>query len=290
MNTNKKVMLLIGVSSGLGYRVAELMMQDNCIIYAAAPDIEPMRALEQMGAKLIEMDVTRADSVQQGVDVVIKEQGRIDCVLFNAGLHVSGTVESVSEALSEKAFQINVLGASRVIRAVTPQFRKQRSGRILFTASVVSHISMMMSGWYAATKHALHALVTAYRQEVGRFGIEAVLIEPGQIDTGFENHSIKQLLNIDHAEDYQPLVHQYVGLTTEFLGKSPNAEGTAKIMRQALLKPKPKSHYRTTRDAKFLPIVSFFLSTKIMDKFFVREFGKREKKGAEYLATQSSKN
>lgn len=284
--TNKKRILLIGVSSGLGYRVAELLMNDDCIVYAAAPDIKPMRPLEAMGAKLIAMDVTNSESVQQGVDSVIEAQGGIDCVLFNAGLHVSGTVESVSEELSEKAFQINVMGAARVIRAVTPRFRKQRSGRILFTASVVSHISIMMSGWYAATKHALHALVTAYRQEVSRFGIEAVLIEPGQIDTGFEDHSIKQLLKIDHAEDYQPLVKQYIGLTTEFLGKSPNAEGTAEIMRQAILKPKPKTHYRTTRDAKLLPIVSFFLSTKLMDKFFVREFGKREKKGAAYLAKQ----
>ena len=274
MSSGKKRVLLVGVSTGIGYRAAELLMDHDVTVYAAAPDIEPMRALEKKGAQLLTMDVTSKESVEAGVQKMIEEQGGIDCVFFNAGVHFSEPVETMSEEKAELIFQVNLMGAARVIRAVTPHFRERRSGRIIFTASVVSHVSVMMSGWYAATKHAMRGLLTAYRQEVGRFGIEVVMIEPGQINSGFETATIGKLRDQSFEEDYQPLVDQFIGFTENALKSAPGIEGTAKAMVKSIMDQKAKPIVRTSTDAKVLPAVSKAMGTKGFDSFVVKSFGK----------------
>jgi NAD(P)-dependent dehydrogenase (short-subunit alcohol dehydrogenase family) len=272
----KKRVLLVGVSSGIGLMAAELILQNDVVVYAAAPDIEPMRRLEARGATLLEMDVTDTASVEQGVQQMIETEGGIDCVLYNAGLHVFGPIEGVSEAAAEMLYQVNVMGAARVIRAVTPQLRKQRSGRMIFTCSIVSHLSIMMSGWYASTKHALNGLLKAYRQEVGRFGIEVVMIEPGQINTGFEQASMDKLRNEQFPDDYAGMVEQVIGFTSDALPKCPTAEGTANDMERAVMTDKAALVYRTSTDAKLLPKLRALMGDRFFEKYLVNAFQKFE--------------
>ncbi len=265
----KKRVLLVGVSSGIGLMAADLILKHDFIVYAAAPDIELMKSLADKGAHLLEMDVTSTSSVQAAVNKMISEQGGIDCVHFNAGINVSGPVEAVTEELSEQIFQVNVMGAARVIRAVTPQLRKQRSGRMIFTGSVISHISMRMMGWYSSTKHALYALITAYRQEVKDFGIEVVIVEPGQINTGFDQVAMAKLQEMAYPSDYDMHVKQYLSFNTELLSKSPNADSSAKAIEKAIIDKKPKLIYKTTFDAHYVPWLNRILGPKIVDKIII---------------------
>ena len=217
--------LLVGVSSGLGLMAAKkLLKEHDHIVYACAPDIGPMQELADAGAKLLEMDVTNTQSVENAVATMVEEQGGIDVVFFNSGLHISGPIEGSSEEAVEKLYQVNVFGAGRVIRACGPVLRKQRSGRMVFTCSVVSNVSVMMSGWYASTKHAMKGMLTAFRQEVRDFGIEVVMIEPGQINTGFEQATIQKLQQQEHIDDYQTMVNQYCNFTEKQMPKVPTGE------------------------------------------------------------------
>ncbi|MDV6253791.1 SDR family NAD(P)-dependent oxidoreductase [Vibrio sp. EA2] len=274
MSQSQKRVLLIGASSGLGLDAAKRILKHDVIVYAAAPDIEPMRELESMGARLLEIDVTSTESVNKAIETMVEEQGGIDIVLSNAGLHVAGTVECVPEETVELLYQVNVMGAARIIRAVSPVFRTQRSGRLIFTSSIVANISMLMSGWYASTKHALKGIVTAYREEVRDMGIEVVMIEPGQVNTGFEQASIERLRKIEHFDDYQPFVEQYIGLTNEFLKKAPDSTSTALAIETAVTATSPKFIYRTTSDAKRLPWLYQLAGPKRWDNFLITEFAK----------------
>ena len=271
---NSKNLLLIGVSSGMGLDLARRLVKQNYTIYAAAPDIEPMRELAKSGARLLQIDVTDQQSVDNAVNKMVAEVGSIDVVLSNAGLHVAGAVEAVPQPIVDKLFDINVMGASRVIRAVSPVFRKQRYGRIIFTSSIVAHISIIMSGWYAASKHALKGMVTAYRQEMRRFNTEVVMIEPGQVNTGFEQASIERLRAIEHPADLQPYVEQYIGLTNDFLGKAPDSTSTVDAMEKAIAAKRAKPVYKTTSDAKRLPFISRLLGARIWDGFLINAFSK----------------
>ena len=91
----KQRVLLVGVSSGLGLMVAERMAGHDVELYAAAPELGPLKPLEAKGAHLLEMDVTSDASVEAAVQAMVQEQGGIDCVFSNPGLHVSGAVEVV---------------------------------------------------------------------------------------------------------------------------------------------------------------------------------------------------
>jgi len=273
----KRVILLIGHSTGLGFKAAEyLLAQSGAVIYAAAPDVAPMQPLADKGARLLTIDVTDTKSVQAAIDKVLSEQGGLDAVHYNAGHNVSMPVEMVSEADAQLIFDVNVLGLGRVIRAITPHFRKKRAGRFVVTGSVISHFASMGSGWYAATKHALYGLLTAYRQEVMDFGIEVVIIEPGQINTGFEQAAIERLETVETPPDYKPLVRQWIAFTLGRLKKCPTGEKTARLMVEAILTDKPKHIYKTSADAHWVPVVNRWLGPKRADKFFREEFRKAD--------------
>lgn len=271
----KKRTLLVGVSSGLGLMAAkQLLKEHDHIVYACAPDIEPMQALEDAGATLLEMDVTSTESVERAVNAMVEAEGGIDVVFFNSGLHVSAPIEGTSEEIVERTYNVNVFGAGRVIRACGPVFRKQRSGRMVFTSSIVSHGSLMMSGWYASTKHALKGMLTAFRQEVKDFGIEVVMIEPGQINTGFEQATIEKLRANEHIDDYQPIVNQYCNFTAQQMHKVPTGERTADFMVKAITTDKPKLFYRTSLDAVVMPFLLKILPTKLYDNILIKTFAK----------------
>lgn len=267
--------LLVGVSSGLGLMAAKQLLQEHDhTVYACAPDVEPMSELADAGATLLEMDVTSTESIEKAVATMIEAEGGIDVVFFNSGLHVSAPVEGTAEDVVARTFNVNVFGAGRVIRAVTPILRKQRAGRMVFTCSVVSNGSLMMSGWYASTKHALKGMLTALRQEVRDFGIDVVMIEPGQINTGFEQATIAKLRAAEHIDDYQPIVDQYCNFTEAQMPKVPTGERTADFMVKAITTAQPKPFYRTSFDAVFLFWLLKFIPTKLYDNFIIKTFAK----------------
>lgn len=275
-----KVIFLIGHSTGLGLMAAkELLASGQDIkVYASAPDIVPMRELEAKGAVLLPVDVTSATSLEQAVNQILAVEGKIDVVHFNAGLNVSKPVELVTEDEAQLIFNINVLGLGRAIRAIAPHFREQRAGRFVVTGSVISHFAAMGSGWYAATKHALYGLMTSYRQEVSDFGIQVVIIEPGQINTGFEQAAIERIDQDSVPDDYKPHVRQWTAFTLDRLKSCPTGEKTAQIMAEAILTRKPKYIYKTSSDAHWVPLVNRWMGPKLADKFFRSSFRKADPK------------
>lgn len=273
-----KVIFLIGHSTGLGLEAAKRLIaaSPDSKVYASAPDIAPMAELEGMGANLLTIDVTDSQSVEQAFERILAAEGRIDVVHFNAGLNVSRPIELVGEDEAQLIFDINLLGLGRVIRAISPHFRDRRAGRLVVTGSVISHFAAAGSGWYAATKHALYALVTAYRQEVMDLGIEVVIIEPGQINTGFDQAAIARMEQTDIPKDYVPFVRQWTAFTLNRLKGCPSGEKTASIMVEAMLTDRPKHIYKTSADAVWVPIVNRWLGPKRADKFFRGEFRKAD--------------
>jgi len=205
----------------------------------------------------------------------VSREGRIDVVHYNAGVNIARPVEMMDEENAQLIFNVNVLGLGRVIRSVTPHFRKERAGRLVVTGSVVSHFSTLGAGWYAATKHALYGLLTAYRQEVSDFGIKVVIIEPGQINTGFEQGAIAKLEEQEIDEDYTAQVRQW-SVTLDRLKKCPTGEKTAELMVKAITTDKPKLIYKTSSDAVWVPKVVRLLGPKRADKFFKGEFAKAD--------------
>lgn len=197
-----KVILITGASSGIGESAARQLLKDGHVVYAAARRVERMSGLEEAGARLIRMDVTDDESMKEGVRRIIDEQGRIDVLVNNAGYGYYGALENVSIDEARRQFEVNVFGLARLTQLVLPAMRSRRDGRVINVASMAGHFCEPHGNWYHATKYAVVALTECLRQEVRRFGIKVIKIEPGAITSEWPQIAMKNLLASSEGTEY----------------------------------------------------------------------------------------
>jgi len=274
-----KVVLITGASSGFGKLTAErLLSTGEWTVYAAARRVEKMRDLEQRGAHIIRMDVTVDEDVNAGVKQIIQEQGRIDALLSNAGICIYGTIECIPIEEIQYQYNVNIFGTARVLKAVLPYMREQRSGRVVLTSSQLSNISMIGIGWYASSKHALKGIGTALRQELKDLGIEVVMVEPSIANTEFNTLGLETLHKVDHPLEYRDCVYNFEKYINQLAGSSAGPEVTADYIFKALTAKNPKQVYRTTMLGKMAAKVMPLVPERLVDWVFVSEMRKAGKK------------
>src|SRR5215207_8037324 len=164
------VALITGASSGIGEATAVELLRRGFTVYGAARRVDRMAALADRGVHVIEMDVTDDASMTSGVERVIREQGRIDVLVNNAGYGSYGALEDVPIDEGRRQFEVNVIGAIRLAQLVLPHMRGQHSGTIVNVTSMGGKIYTPLGGWYHGTKFALEALSDCLRLEVKPFG------------------------------------------------------------------------------------------------------------------------
>ncbi len=206
---NKKVILITGASSGIGYDAAQTLAQQGHRVYAAARRVERMEPLKTMGVQVISMDVTDEASMQKGVESVIQAEGRIDVLINNAGYGYFGAIENVPMEEARKQLEVNVFGLARLTQLVLPYMRKQRSGRIINTSSIAGKMVFYMGGWYNVTKYSVEALSDALRMEMKPFGIDVVMIEPGAIKTDWGVIAARHLMESSVGTAYEQIGTQW---------------------------------------------------------------------------------
>ena len=180
---SKKVILITGGSSGIGFDAARALAKEGHRVYAAARRVQLMEPLRADGVVPIRMDVTDEDSMQGGVRSVLEKEGRIDVLVNNAGYGYFGAVETVPMDEARRQQEVNVFGLARLCQLVLPTMRAQGSGRIINVASIAGKTVLLYGGWYHVSKYSVEALSDAMRMELKPFGIDVVLIEPGMIGT-----------------------------------------------------------------------------------------------------------
>lgn len=185
-----KVILITGTSSGFGRTAVETLAERGYHVFATMRDIsgrnaaiaDDLRSLARANTwkiEMLEMDVTSEASVNQAIQKVLANAGRIDVVINNAGVAALGITEGYTVEQFQQVFDVNLLGVVRVNRAVLPSMRRQQSGLLIHVSSSAGRVVVPGLGAYAASKFAIEALADAYRFELSAFGIDSVLIEPG---------------------------------------------------------------------------------------------------------------
>ncbi len=182
------VVLITGASSGIGKACAELLSTRGYVVYGTSR--RPVEAAPP-GYPMLELDVTRDDSVQRAVETVLSREGRIDVVVNNAGYALAGAAEDTSIEEARAQLDANLLGALRVCKAVLPSMRARRSGRIIQISSLGGQVGLPFQSLYSASKFALEGFTEALRQEVAEFGIEATLVQPGDVQTRITENRVR---------------------------------------------------------------------------------------------------
>tara|TARA_R110002126_G_scaffold77796_2_gene193923 strand:+ start:21232 stop:22107 length:876 start_codon:yes stop_codon:yes gene_type:complete len=141
--------------------------------------------LKSKGVSLVEMDVTKEESVNAGVKSAIELMDGLDTVFNNAGIGANGILECFTAGDIQRMFDVNVYGVQRLMRAVLPHLRPQGKGTIIHTSSCIGRVTTPFLASYSASKYALESLAEGYRAELSGFGIESCIVEPGGFPTGF---------------------------------------------------------------------------------------------------------
>jgi short-subunit dehydrogenase len=265
----KKVVLITGVSSGIGNETAKLMAQNGFIVYGASRRWEKMTDLNEFGVKLIQMDVTDETSMAKRVDEIIKNEGRIDVLVNNAGYGSYGALEDVTMKEAKYQFEVNIFGLARLTQLVLPQMRKQHAGKIINISSIGGSLGEPHGSWYHATKYALEGLSDSLRMELKQFGIDVVIIKPGAILTEWNSIARENLLKVSGNTDYKELAHKHVKMLANADARGSKPIVVAKTIVKAAMANKPKTRYATGRGATLILFIRKILSDRLFDKLML---------------------
>jgi short-subunit dehydrogenase len=264
-----KVVLITGGSSGIGKSIGILLAANGYTVYGTSRN--PAKFTDFNAFKLLALDVTNTETIQKAVDTVIQAEGKLDVLINNAGVGITGPIEETPDEEIHKAFQTNLYGPITVMKAVLPQMRTQKSGLIINVSSIAGYMGLPYRGVYSATKGALELVTEAMRMEVKMFGIEITNVAPGDFATNiaagryhtpvFENSPYKEV---------------YGNMLTE-MDSHVDTGSDPKEMAEAVLKiiqtKKPKIHYKVGAFMqKFSIVLKRILPDKVYEKMLMNHY------------------
>ncbi|MDQ4073245.1 MAG: SDR family oxidoreductase [Thermoproteota archaeon] len=191
MDSNQKVAVVTGSSSGIGLETAFALAKKGYITYATMRDLQKSKVIEKfldrenVLLKIVEMNVNDDYSVKNAVDKIMDEHGRIDVMVNNAGYGLFGALEDLEMEEIKKQFETNVFGIIRVTKNILPIMRRQRSGIIVNISSLSGLVGIPSQSIYSGTKFAVEGISESLSYEVEPHGIKILLVEPGVINTDF---------------------------------------------------------------------------------------------------------
>lgn len=259
------VILITGISSGFGLEIARRLSAEGHVVYGTVrrdvPHID--------GVRYLHADMSSYQDALDAVSIVISEQGCIDTLICNAGMGISGPIEFASEEDIALQMDINFGGQTRFVKAVLPYMRKAGKGRIICFSSLGGRIGLPLQGYYSASKFAIEGFAESLRIEVRPFGIDVVVIEPGDFCTGFTNARKKSEASPDAISAYPYLVNS----TEHFESDEKNGlkpDYLAKKISKIVNCRKPRCRYVvSTIQQRF----SILLKTLLPDSLFSRILG-----------------
>jgi len=204
-NIEGKVVVITGASSGLGEAAARMLSEQGATVVLGARRAGRIEALaNELKAKggkalAITTDVTKAAEVQALVDEAVKQFGKIDVIINNAGLMPQSSLDRLRIDDWDQMIDVNIKGVLYGIAAVLPYMKEQKSGQIINVASVAGHKVRAGGAVYSATKHAVRVISEGLRMEVKPYNLRTTIISPGAVDTELPNSVTEK----DFAENIQ---------------------------------------------------------------------------------------
>ena len=279
MTGKKKVALVTGSSSGMGFTTAVMLARAGIHTYASMRNLKKSKTItdlankENLPLQVIQLDVNDDKSVKDAIAKIVTEKERIDVLVNNAGYGLFGSIEDVSIEEMKAQFETNFFGVMRVTQLVLPTMRKQKSGTIVNVSSVGGRISLPVLSAYNSTKFALEGLSESMSYELEPFGIKVVIIEPGVIRTNIMDSSIFAKKAQDPKSPYFSLIQKVESNFKSMMeNKSSPPEEVAKVILGALTSKNPQLRYTVGDDAATMIQARVNMSDNEFKKMIMQNF------------------
>ncbi len=237
----QKVVLITGATSGIGQACAAHLAGRGWWVFgtrrgssAGMPSSSPF--------EMITMDVDDDASVQAGVDALLAKTGRLDAVVNNAGISLMGPIEDTATDEAKAQMETNFFGVLRVCRATLPALRKQGGGHIINVSSLAAVVGLPFSGLYSASKFALEGMSESLRHETRPFGIQVVLVEPGDFRTAITSKRRTTRASETNAA-YREAFARFKVKQDQDEAQAPDPQAVATLVESILNNPQPPMRY-----------------------------------------------
>lgn len=258
-----QVVLITGGSSGLGRSTGNYLSERGYTVYGTTRN--PEKYAGKSAFPLLQMDVQSSDSVSAAIAELLEREGRIDVLINNAGVGITGPLEETPHPEALHAMETNFHGPLRVMEAVLPHMRKQGRGFVLNITSIAGYMGLPYRGIYSASKAALEIATEAYRMEVRGFGVRMCTLAPGDYATNIAAGRFHSPL--EESSPYHSDYGRSLALMEAHVSEGKDPEEVARKVAGLIRKAHPKVHYSVGSPMQRFSIV---LKRLLPDTWFER--------------------
>ncbi len=221
---------------------------------------------------LVQLDVRNFESIQKAVSEIITKTGRLDVVINNAGVGITGPLEEIPTEEIKNNFETNFFGPIEVMKAVLPHMRSQKTGLIINITSIAGYMGLPYRSVYSASKGALELITEALRMEVKSFGIQITNVAPGDFATNIAAGRFHAPLIKGSA--YEETYGRTLAMMDDHVNQGSNPNEMANAIFAIIQNPKPNGHYKV---GSFLQKFSIVLKRILPDKQYEKMLMKHYK-------------
>ncbi len=259
----RKVVLITGGSSGIGESIGKYLSSHGYYVYGTTRNLTENSSSGDF--ELLELDVREQESIDRTVQYIMATHGRLDVLVNNAGVGITGPLEETPMAEITKAFDINFNGPIRMIKNVLPHMRAQKSGLIINITSIAGYMGLPFRGIYSSTKAALEIATETLRMELKEFGVEVTNIAPGDFATNIAAGRFHVPANDDSP--YRSTYQHALALMNKDVDAGEDPIIVAKQVFRIIQGQKPRVRYPV---GAFLQKLSIFLKKILPGKYYER--------------------
>jgi short-subunit dehydrogenase len=263
-----KVVLITGASSGIGKSIGEFLHHKGFVVYGTSRN--PENVINSI-FPLLALDVRDVNSIQKAVSDVIQKSGRIDVVINNAGVGITGPLEEILIAEIKNNFETNFFGPIEVMKAVLPQMRAQKLGLIINITSIAGYMGLPYRSIYSASKGALEIITESLRMEVKSFGINITNVAPGDFATNIA--AGRYHAPVISGSDYEKSYATVLKTMNDHVDSGSNPLQMAEAIYKIIQTPNPKIHYKIGAFMqKFSIVLKRILPDKMYEKMLMNHY------------------
>jgi NAD(P)-dependent dehydrogenase (short-subunit alcohol dehydrogenase family) len=255
-SSNKKVAVVTGSSTGIGYETSLILARSGFLTYATMRNLnksENMKSVatrEKLPIRIKQLDVTDDVSVKNAIQTITSEAGRIDILVNNAGYGLNGAFEDLDMDEIKAQYETNLFGLIRTTQAVLPIMRRQKSGTIVNISSGAGRFGFPTGSAYVSTKFAVEGLSESMSYELEPFGINVVIVEPGVIRSNFGDGSIVAKKSRDPNSPYSQMMQRSAAGFEKMIKNASSPDVVAKVVLDAIRDENPSLRYLAGSDVE----------------------------------------
>ncbi len=262
-----KVVLITGASSGIGKAIAEHLQTNGFTVYGTSRN--PQKSPTSFA--LLQLDVTRPETIKSAVEQLLAETGKIDILINNAGVGITGPIEETPDEEIKKAFDTNYFGPIAVIKAVLPAMRRNNSGLIINITSIAGYMGLPYRGIYSASKGALEITTEAFRMELKDFNIKMTNIAPGDFATNIA--AGRYHVPVRENSPYEKPYGNTLKLMNQHVDEGQDPGIMARAIHKVIMEKDPDIHYKVgDRLQKFSVVLKRVLPDKMYERLLLKHY------------------